>query len=126
MAQINARGVHPDRRIAIQRRRSDALYNAYPRGLNPSLPSRSDGHDLSERVHGEPSIEIHRTVTPKYPINRDVLPICNGFESKSIQLICLDTNTLESLNPILFYTQFRIHREFQIEIWPSREGEIDA
>ena len=53
-AQINARGEHPDRRIAIKRRQSNALYNAYQRGLNPSPPSRSDGHDLREMVHGEP------------------------------------------------------------------------
>ena len=63
---------------------------------------------------------------PKYPINIDVLPICNAFEKESIQLICLETNLLESLNPILFYTQFRIHGGFKIEIWPNREGEIDA
>ena len=36
-AQINARGVHPDRRIVIQRERSDAFYNAYPRGLIRTL-----------------------------------------------------------------------------------------
>ena len=32
-AQINARRVHPDRRIVIQRERADAFYNAYRRGL---------------------------------------------------------------------------------------------
>ena len=36
-AQINARGVHPDRRIAIQRERSDAFDSAYPRGLIQAL-----------------------------------------------------------------------------------------
>ena len=51
-AQINARGEHPDRQIAIKQRRSNALYDAYQRGLNPSPPSRSDDHDLSETVHG--------------------------------------------------------------------------
>ena len=63
---------------------------------------------------------------PKTCINRDVLPISKAFKSKSIQLVCLDTNTLESLDPILFYTQFRTHEVFEIDIWPSREGEIDA
>ena len=28
-AQINAQAMHPDRRIAIQRERSDAFYNAH-------------------------------------------------------------------------------------------------
>ena len=59
-AQINARGEHLDRRIAIKRRRSNALYNAYQCGLNPSPPSRLDGHDLSETVHGEPFHLNHR------------------------------------------------------------------
>ena len=63
---------------------------------------------------------------PKIRINRDVLSICKAFEKESIQLICLDTNLLESLDPILFYTQFRIHGGFKIEIWPNREGEIDT
>ena len=63
---------------------------------------------------------------PKTCINKDVLPISKAFERKLIQLICLDTNTLESLNPILFYTQFRIHGALEIEIWLIREGEIDA
>ena len=52
-AHINAWGEHPDRQIAIKRRGSNALYNAYQHGLNPSPPSRSDGQDLSEMVHGE-------------------------------------------------------------------------
>ena len=67
-----------------------------------------------------------RMVTPKYPIKRHVLPICKAIESKSIQLICLDTNTLESLDPIFFYTHFRTFGGFEIEIWLSGEGEIDA
>ena len=63
---------------------------------------------------------------PKNCINRDVLLISKAFESKSIQLICLDTNTLESVDPIFFYTYFRIDGGFEIKIWLSREGEIDA
>ena len=59
---------------------------------------------------------------PKTCIYRDVLPISKAFERKSIQLICLDTNTLESLDPIFFYT----FGGFEIKIWSSREGEIDA
>ena len=39
---------------------------------------------MIETVHDEPSIEIHWTVTPKYPINRDVLLICNAFKKESI------------------------------------------
>ena len=49
-----------------------------------------------------------------------------AFERKSIQLICLDTNTLESLNHISFYTYFRTFGGIEIEIWLSGEGEIDA
>ena len=63
---------------------------------------------------------------PKTYINRDVLLISKAFERISIQLICVDTNTLESPNSILLYTHFCIHGGFEIEIWPSREGEIDA
>ena len=100
-------------------------------GLHPSASAnigrpRFDWNGSWWTVSSEPSIEIHRMVTPKICINRDVLPISKAFESKSIQLICFDTNTVESRDPILFYTQFRIHGGFEIEIWLSREGEIDA
>ena len=62
----------------------------------------------------------------KNSINRDVLPICKPFESKSIQLICLGTNSLVSLDPILFLTQFRVHGGLKIEIWPKDKREIEA
>ena len=63
---------------------------------------------------------------PKISINRDVLLIFKAFEKESIQLTCLDTNLLESLDPFLFYTQFGIQRGFKIEIWLNGEGEIDT
>ena len=54
IAQIKRTGVHPECWIVIQRRRSDAFYNRLFTWINPSPPSRSDDHDLSEMVHGEP------------------------------------------------------------------------
>ena len=48
-AQIYRAGVHLDRRIAIQRAQYDAFNKVNPR----CTPSRSDGRDLSETVHGE-------------------------------------------------------------------------
>ena len=56
-------------------------------GLHPSSHQGSNGCDMIEMVHDEPFHLNHQTVTPKYPINRDVLPICKAFEKESIQLM---------------------------------------
>ena len=74
---------------------------------------------LVNYVRGSSGLVVHR-------INRDVLLICKSFENESIQLIYLDTNHLESLDPNLFYTQFHILDGLKIEIWLRNGGEIEA
>ena len=56
-AVIASRVMHLKRWIAIQRRRSNAFYNASQR-LHPDHRSRSNGHDIFETVHGGP---FHRS-----------------------------------------------------------------
>ena len=67
-----------------------------------------------------------QTVTPKCTIKQDVLQCSKAFELEIKKVICIDTSPLVSLNPIVFYTQFRTSEAFEIEIWPCRSVEIDA
>ena len=69
---------------------------------------------------------IDQTITPKSPINSDVYCICKAFNRNSITLNCLDTKSLESLDPNRFKTHFRVHGVLKITISTIEEEEINA
>ena len=127
---IETYAIHLDRQIAIQGARSNAFYNASQRASSERfIKDRTAAICLKLFTMDRliVTIDINNwTVAPKTCINRDVLLISKAFESKSIQLIILDTNTFESLDPIFIYAHFRTFGGFEIDIWPSREREIEA
>ena len=111
--------------------RTGAMQSVLKRISNGSSgPSIGDPMDptYSKRSTMDRSIvtvdHFDRTVTPKYTIKEDVLPNSKAFELEINKLIYLDTSPLVSLNPTVFYTQFRTSGAFEIEIWPCRSVEI--
>ena len=65
-------------------------------------------------------------VTSKCTIKQDILRCSKTFKLEIKKLICLDTSPLVSLDLIVFYSQFRTSRAFEIKIWCNRLGEIGA
>ena len=84
MAQISRTGEHLDRRIVIQRAKSNAVYNAYHTDQIQALHQDPTAAICSKRSTMDRFIvtvdRFDQTVMPKYPIKRHVLSICNAFE----------------------------------------------
>ena len=129
-AEMKRWGVNRDRSIAIQGARSNAFYNA-SRGI-ASRRSILDptATTFFETVHRGRFIvtvdRFDRTVTPKKPINYVFFTIISIRVEISIQLNCIDTLSLVSLDSFLFLSHFRIHGGVEVKIWWRTEGEIAA
>ena len=81
---IKRAGAHLDRQIVIQGTRSKVFYNA-SQTAHPDAPSKIRWlrHFLKRSMMDCSLVTVDRfdrTVTPKYPIKRYVLPICKAFE----------------------------------------------
>ena len=58
-----------------------------------------------------------QTVTPKCTIKQDVPRCSKAFELEIKKLMWLDTSPLISVDLMVFYSQFRTSRAFEIKIW---------
>ena len=128
--EIKSPWKHLGRSIAIQGAIFKRFYNAYQREIIQTVDPDPTATIIFETVHcGCFIVTVDRndqTDTPKFPLNRLVLRRCMHPSWISIQLSCLDTILLASLDLNVFLTQFRMHGALEIEIWWRIEGEIAA
>ena len=129
-ATIRSRGGNQGRWIAIQGAKSKRFITHLKRRIW-TLHLRSDDRDI---FRNDPSWTFHRNRRSKRSDDYDQKPYKKTCSSSFvsirveilIQLSCLDSLSLVSLDSILFLSHFRISRGVEVKIWWRIEGEIAA